>query len=179
MTNVIGMEMPGRAQSGRAMITCPPVGPRQNSWAPGISAGTAARWFHEDRVDTETRIAINTDEDIVTARQTASLAVQKMGFSGSRTMVVTTAISELARNMLLYARAGEIVLSRSDSGAQLTVMARDQGPGIENLPTVLAGGYSTSGGLGLGLCGLRRIVDEFRIDTQAGKGTQVSVSIRG
>lgn len=125
----------------------------------------------------ETRISIRSNEDIVEARRTGRELVQEMGFSGSRITLVTTVLSELARNILLYGRGGEIVLSQLNGSAQLNVTALDQGPGIENLPEVLAGGYSTSGGLGLGLCGLRRIVDEFEIRTQPGKGTEVFVSI--
>ncbi len=112
------------------------------------------------------------------ARRNGTALVQKMGFSNSRITLVNTVISELARNILLYARAGEIVLSRLKGGAELNVTALDHGPGIENLPVVLAGGYSTSGGLGLGLSGLRLIVNEFDIKTQPGIGTQVNISIR-
>lgn len=125
----------------------------------------------------ETRISIRSNEDIVEARRTGRVLGQEMGFSGSRITLVTTVLSELARNILLYGRGGEIVLSQLDGNAQLNVTALDQGPGIENLPEVLAGGYSTSGGLGLGLCGLQRIVDEFEIRTQLGRGTEVIVSI--
>ena len=131
----------------------------------------------EQRAVPETRISIRSNEDIVAARRTGRMLVQKMGFSGSRITLVTTVLSELARNILLYGRGGEIVLSPLNGSAQLNVTALDQGPGIENLPEVLAGGYSTSGGLGLGLRGLQRIVDEFEIKTQPGKGTEVFVSI--
>jgi serine/threonine-protein kinase RsbT len=131
----------------------------------------------EQRAVPETRISIRSNEDIVEARRTGRMLVQKMGFSGSRITLVTTVLSELARNILLYGRGGEIVLSPLNGSAQLNVTALDQGPGIENLPEVLAGGYSTSGGLGLGLRGLQRIVDEFEIKTQPGKGTEVFVSI--
>lgn len=142
-----------------------------------INARSVARPIAESAA-AETWINIGSNEDIVEARRSGSLLVQEMGFSGSRITLVTTVISELARNILLYARAGEIVLSRLDGSAQLNVRASDRGPGIDNLPMVLSGGYSTSGGLGLGLSGLRRIVDEFDIKTQVGKGTEVSVSIR-
>ena len=125
----------------------------------------------------ETRISIRSNEDIVAARRTGRMLVQKMGFSGSRTTLVTTVLSELASNILLHGKGGEIVLSQLHGSAQLNVTALDQGPGIENLSQVLAGGYSTSGGLGLGLCGLQRIADEFDIRTQPGKGTEVFVSI--
>lgn len=129
--------------------------------------------------DLESRIPISRIEDIVNARQTGRLLVQKMGLSGSLMTLVTTAISELARNILLYAQNGEIVLSRLNNSEQLAVAvsAIDQGPGIENLEMVMAGGYSTSGGLGLGLFGLRRIVNHFEIKSQPGEGTQVFVCI--
>lgn len=158
---------------------------RLATWSANVSARTEAR-IASQRVNLgvspggagpETWITIKSNEDIVKARRTGSLLVQKMGFSGSRVTLVTTVIAELARNILLYARAGEIVLSQLDDNAQLNVKALDRGPGIENLPEVLSGGYSTSGGLGLGLSGLRRIVDEFEIKSQPGKGTQVFVSI--
>jgi len=129
------------------------------------------------RAGPDTRITIRSNEDIVEARRTGKMLVQKMGFSGSRTTLVTTVLSELARNILLYGKGGEIVLSQLNGSPQLNVTARDQGPGIENLPQVLAGGYSTSGGLGLGLRGLQRIADEFEIRTQPGKGTEVFVGI--
>lgn len=131
----------------------------------------------QERAIPETRIRIRSNEDIVEARRTGRMLVQKMGFSGSRITLVITVLSELARNILLYGRGGEIVLSQLNGSAQLNVTALDQGPGIENLPEVLAGGYSTSGGLGLGLRGLQRIVDNFEIKTQLGKGTEVFVSI--
>lgn len=175
-TRSIGARLFGNGRPPEIMATYPRGGMRHAAWSANVIARTASRLAAE-RVDPETRITINTNEDIVKARRTGSLLVQKMGFSGSRVTLVTTVISELARNILLYAKAGEIVLSRLDDGAQLNVAALDRGPGIENLPVVLSGGYSTSGGLGLGLSGLRRIADEFEIKTQLGKGTQVFVGI--
>ena len=172
----IGTRLTGNVRPQGKMAAHPRGGFRPAAWSGSAIARTASRLAAE-RVDPETRIAISNNEDIVEARRTGSLLVQKMGFSGSRETLVTTVISELARNILLYARDGEIVLSRLDDGARLNVTALDRGPGIENLPVVLSGGFSTSGGLGLGLCGLRRIVDEFEIKSQVGKGTQVFVSI--
>lgn len=150
----------------------------QNVGIQNIGTGSIDKvGFADARAGPETRIRIRSNEDIVAARRAGSMLVQKMGFSGSRRTLVTTVLSELARNILLYGRGGEIVLSQLEGGAKLNVTALDQGPGIENLPEVLAGGYSTSGGLGLGLSGLQRIVDEFDIKTQPGKGTEVFVSI--
>lgn len=175
------MEARAATFTDRARFTRTPVNDFRGrlclaSRAAGVSARTEARLTAEKLVP-ETRITIRSNEDLVEARQNGTLLVQKMGFSSSRITLVNTVISELGRNILLYARTGEIVLKRLKGGAELNVMALDHGPGIENLPVVLAGGHSTSGGLGLGLSGLRRIVDEFDIQTQLGKGTQVFVSI--
>jgi serine/threonine-protein kinase RsbT len=170
----IGTRLVGKAWPSGLLASYPRSGLRQESWS---ATARPASWVAAERGLPETRINISSNEDIVEARRTGSLLVMNMGFSGSRVTLVTTVISELAWNILLYASTGEIVLSRLNGGAQLNVTALDQGPGIENLPMVLAGGYSTSGGLGLGLCGLRRIVDEFEIKTHPGKGTQVFVGI--
>jgi serine/threonine-protein kinase RsbT len=172
-----GTRLIRRPRLMRAPVTDPRGGLRLASWAASVSARTEARLAAETLVP-ETRLAIRSNGDIVAARRNGTALVQQMGFSNSRITLVNTVISELARNILLYASVGEIVLSRLKGGAELKVTALDHGPGIENLPVVLAGGYSTSGGLGLGLSGLRRIVNEFDIKTQPGMGTQVNVSIR-
>lgn len=129
--------------------------------------------------DSATRTRIRRTEDIVTARQKGRWLAQAMGYSGSRITLVTTAISELARNILLYARSGELLISPvNDDGLQaIEITAFDEGPGIENLPSVLAGGVSTSGGLGLGLIGLQRAMDAFEIKSRPGEGTLVVVRI--
>src|SRR5262249_43448918 len=98
-----------------------------------------------------------------------------LGFSSSEATVVATAISELARNIVRYAKHGEIVLGLARDGARqgIVVVARDEGPGISDIPRALAGGHSASGGLGLGLPGVRRVMDEFHIASEVGKGTTV------
>ncbi len=133
----------------------------------------------DSEINFNIRISIQSLEDIVKARCAGHLLVQEMAFSGSQVALVITAISELARNIVLYAKSGEIVLSKVTRGPQTAVLvtAFDRGPGIANLQNALAGGFSTSGGSGLGLCGLRHIVDEFKIKSQSGKGTQVTVRI--
>jgi len=171
----IGTRVIGKARFPGAPATDSRGRIHQASWSANASARKEAR-IAAERTVLETRIPISTSQDIIKARQTGSMLVRSMGFSGSRITLVNTVISELAQNILLYAKAGEIVLSQLDS-AQLNVMAFDRGPGIENLPVVLSGGFSSSGGLGLGLSGLRGIVDEFEIKTQPGKGTQVFVGI--
>lgn len=121
-------------------------------------------------------IPIRTVADIVIARQRGrDLAVQ-IGFSETESTLIATIISELARNIVLYAQTGKIVLQRMSLDRQhgIAIISADKGPGIPDVQRALVGGYSTSGGLGLGLCGVRRMVDEFYIDTGVEKGTTVT-----
>jgi serine/threonine-protein kinase RsbT len=124
----------------------------------------------------ETRVVIRSEADIVFARQQGRELAAKLGFGVIDQVATATAISELARNIILYAKSGEIVLGIiRDRGKQgIKVVAEDHGPGISDVERVLQGGYSTSGGLGLGLSGTKRLMDEFRIVSQIGKGTTVT-----
>jgi len=114
--------------------------------------------------------------DIVTARQQGRELAVKLGFSETEATLIATIISELARNIVLYAKTGEIVLENSYNGRSngIIIVSRDAGPGIPDVQRALVGGYSTSGGLGLGLAGVRRMVDEFTIVSDTGKGTTVT-----
>lgn len=118
---------------------------------------------------------VTTDADVVAARQRGRLIAAQVGFSVGDQTVIAAAISELARNILLYARHGEIVLEPIKSGDRvgIKVIARDSGPGIKDVSKALMDGFSTSGGLGLGLPGARRLVDEFEITSAPGKGTVI------
>lgn len=122
-----------------------------------------------------TSVPIHTDQDIVAARQRGRALAQQIGFSNSSLTLIATAISELARNILLYAKRGELSLGVVESnGTQgITVEARDQGPGIPDVERAMEIGYSTSGSLGLGLPGVKRLMDEFEIVSSAGGGTTV------
>ena len=113
----------------------------------------------------------------MTARQRGRALAAALGFSGSDLTVIATAISELARNIIEYATTGEIVLSQEDSDGRpgIVIVARDEGPGIPDLSRALSAGYSTGPGLGLGLPGVRRLMDDFVITSDAGRGTTVSV----
>lgn len=124
------------------------------------------------------RVPVARDSDLITARREGRLLAEQLGFSSSEATLVATAISELARNIVNYAAPGEIVISfaRLPYRSVITVMARDQGPGIADIGLALREGYSTSGSLGLGLPGVRRIMDEFYIDSAPGAGTTVTVS---
>jgi serine/threonine-protein kinase RsbT len=104
------------------------------------------------------------------------LAVE-LGFSAVDSTLIATAISELARNIVSYAGAGEITLKRIQNSTRqgILIVALDQGPGIHDIREALRDGFSTSGSLGLGLPGVRRLMDEFAISSQPGRGTKVEV----
>jgi serine/threonine-protein kinase RsbT len=125
----------------------------------------------------ETRIPIGSDLDIIRARQTGRNEASKLGFSSTDLTLLATAISELARNIVMYAREGEIVLQivQNSEKQGIVVIARDHGPGIADVRQALQDGFSTSRSLGLGLPGVRRLVDEFEIESDVGKGTIVTV----
>jgi serine/threonine-protein kinase RsbT len=122
-------------------------------------------------------VLIASDTDIVRARQQGRILASRLKLSATDTTLLATAISELARNILLYATSGEITLRPLEERDRrgILVIAHDRGPGISDLRRVMAGGYSTSGGLGLGLCGVKRLVDEFDIVSRVGQGTTVTV----
>lgn len=129
-----------------------------------------------DRVLEEIAVSIHGDTDIVSARQKGRVLAATVGFSSSELTLIATAISELARNIVLYAKQGEIMLRVLERGEQRGVMvrARDQGPGIPDIRRALQGGFSTSRSLGLGLPGVRRLMDEFEIESRVGQGTTVT-----
>lgn len=124
------------------------------------------------------RVLIRSSVDIVTARQEGRALAARTGFGATDVTLIATAISELARNIVSYARQGEIVLRVVESADARGVMivSRDSGPGIRNVDDAMRDGYSTSGGLGLGLPGVRRLVDEFIIESVLGRGTVVRVT---
>jgi serine/threonine-protein kinase RsbT len=123
----------------------------------------------------EIRVPIDSDADIVAARQQGRALAAPLGFSGVDLTLIVTAISEVARNIVTYAKRGEIVLSLANQGSRrgVVVVARDDGPGIPDLALAMQDGYSTSQSLGLGLPGAKRLMDEFDIVSQAGKGPTI------
>jgi serine/threonine-protein kinase RsbT len=125
----------------------------------------------------EIRVAINSDQDIVSARQKGRAMATELGFSSVDATLVATAISELARNIVSYARKGLITLKgvQGSSRVGILVIASDNGPGIPDIRQALRDGFSTSGSLGLGLPGVRRLMDEFEITSQPNRGTTVAV----
>jgi serine/threonine-protein kinase RsbT len=124
------------------------------------------------------RIAIESDADVVTARQRARALAVGLDMPSTDQTLLATAISEVARNITTYAVRGEVLLElvRDGRGRQgIRVVARDDGPGIADVERALTDGYTTGGGLGLGLPGARRLVDEFAIETAPGVGTTVTL----
>ena len=124
----------------------------------------------------ELRVPVGADTDIVAVRENGRELARQCGFPSTERAVVATAVSELARNIVRYAARGEIVLRLvDDSGRRgVEVLAADDGPGIVDVARAMQDGFSTSGGLGLGLPGVRRIMDEFEISSEFGKGTRVT-----
>ena len=128
-------------------------------------------------MEDEIRVSIDSDQDIVLARQKGRALAVALGFSTGDSTLIATSISELARNIVSYAKSGEILLKKIHGSNRegIMVVARDDGSGIADLPLALRDGFSTSGSLGLGLPGVRRLMDEFEIVSEAGRGTTVTV----
>jgi serine/threonine-protein kinase RsbT len=125
----------------------------------------------------EERIAIESDADVVTARQRARALAAEVELSSTDQTLLATAISEVARNITTYAKRGEVMLSIVSDGGRdgIRVVARDDGPGIADIELALQDGYTSGGGLGLGLPGARRLVDEFDIESAPSEGTTVTL----
>ncbi|HEX7063602.1 MAG TPA: anti-sigma regulatory factor, partial [Bacillales bacterium] len=124
--------------------------------------------------ETQSRIQVNDEGDIVMVRQSGRDLAKRLGFGTVDQVRITTAISELARNIFLYTDGGEICLQSIQKPGKvgLNVYAKDRGPGIANIRKVLGDGYTTSGGLGAGLPGVKRLMDEFTIQSEVGEGTE-------
>ena len=122
-------------------------------------------------------VPIASAADIVAARHEGRLLASRLKFSSSELTVIATAISEIARNILEYAGRGEIRLGLCQKAGcvGICVVAQDKGPGIRDLEKALRDGYSTHNGLGLGLPGARRLMDEFEIASELGSGTTVTM----
>ena len=125
----------------------------------------------------EVEVAISSDLDIVLARQKGRAMAIELGFSSGDATLIATAISELARNIVSYARTGRVLLKwiQGSSRVGILIVASDEGPGISDVQQALRDGFSTSGSLGLGLPGVRRLMDEFGIASKSGEGTTVKV----
>ena len=128
-------------------------------------------------MDGEVRVALRTDADLVNARAEGRAMAEQLGFPRPDPTLIATAISEVARNIVMHVGSGEIILKPLDEADRygLVVIARDKGPGIRNVEAALRDDYSGMGGLGLGLPGARRLMDEFDIESSADSGTTVTM----
>ena|SRR5687768_10059198 len=124
------------------------------------------------------RITVSSDQDVVRVRQLVRTVAVAVKLSLVDQTKLVTAASELARNTLVYGGGGTVEVTRVQNGRRcgIRIVFADQGPGIADLDLALTDGYTTGGGLGLGLSGARRLVDEFAIDTAVGRGTTISVT---
>jgi len=120
-------------------------------------------------------VKIINEWDIVAARQLGRNVAKELGFGTVDQARITTAISELARNIYLYAGQGSVSIEKLNINGKsgLKIIAEDQGPGIEDIRRVMEDGYTTSGGLGAGLPGAKRLMDDFDISSSVGEGTNI------
>ena len=125
----------------------------------------------------ETRVEVRDDVGILNARQAVRALARTLGFSDTDLTLIATAVSEIARNMVEYGKGGEFVFAVLDQAPRkgIAVTAVDHGPGIPNIPRAMEDGYSSGRGLGLGLPGARRLMDEFEIESKAEVGTTISM----
>ena len=125
----------------------------------------------------EVRVALRTDADLVNARAEGRAMAEELGFPRPDPTLIATAISEVARNIVRHVGSGEIILRPLQEADRygLAVVARDEGPGIRDVEAALRDDYSGMGGLGLGLPGARRLMDEFVIESSPDSGTTVTM----
>ncbi|WP_077324390.1 anti-sigma regulatory factor [Virgibacillus siamensis] len=126
-------------------------------------------------MDLQSCVTIKKEWDIVAARQLGRDIARKTGFGTVDQARIATAISELARNIYLYSGKGTVCFDVIDNLEQkgMCMICTDKGPGIGDISQVMEDGYSTSGGLGAGLPGVKRLMDEFDIKSEEGKGTEI------
>jgi serine/threonine-protein kinase RsbT len=123
-------------------------------------------------------VPLRIEQDIVIARQGVRKLAQEIGFGIVDQTKVVTAASELARNAIIYGKGGEMRCELLSEGARrgLRLHFVDQGPGIADVKQAMADGWTSGTGLGLGLSGAKRLVNEFEIETAVGKGTRVTIT---
>lgn len=130
------------------------------------------------RVLSAEAIEISDESHIVLARVRAAQAAKKMGMKILDQTKIATATSELARNIVRYATSGEVSIQEVEDGgrAGLRLVFNDKGPGIRDVPRAMEDGFTTGKGMGLGLSGARRLVNEFEIHSEVGVGTTVIIT---
>jgi serine/threonine-protein kinase RsbT len=130
------------------------------------------------QVTSSAELPIAKEDDLVTVRRRVRELAKRTGLDSFATVAITTAVSELARNVLVHAKHGSAMIEEIEANTRrgLRVAFRDQGPGIPDVSRALVSGFSTAKSLGLGLSGSKRLVDEFHIDSEVGRGTIVTVT---
>lgn len=125
---------------------------------------------------TENSIEVKNEYDIISVRGFGRGIASRLGFGVVDQCRITTAISELARNAVVHGKGGTVTIKTIQNEKKgIEIICKDDGPGIEDIELALKGGYSTVGGLGIGLSGTRRLMDEFHITSSLGKGTTVTI----
>jgi serine/threonine-protein kinase RsbT len=129
-----------------------------------------------ERMRDDIVISIHSDQDMVQARAQSRELADSLGFSRTDATLIATAISEIARNILLHAGRGEIAMrsAREERRNGLIVVARDSGPGIRDVARAVDSGFGPKGGLGLP--GARRLMDDFQLESEPGEGTTVKMT---
>jgi serine/threonine-protein kinase RsbT len=127
---------------------------------------------------TRVEVTVTSDSDVVTARLEGRSLASEIGFPSTELALIATAISEVARNLVAHAGRGTVVITAVDgpAGAGIEVVAHDNGPGIADIDRAMQDGFTTGDGLGLGLPGARRLMDEFEITSALGQGTTVRMA---
>jgi len=122
-------------------------------------------------------VRIGSATDIVTARQKGRSLAAELGFDSAQATAVAAAISEVSRNIVEYAKCGEIILRVENTGGRrgLCIVARDHGPGIADVAQAMQYGYSSRKGLGVGLPGAKWLMDEFIIESSVGIGAIITM----
>lgn len=122
-------------------------------------------------------LEIKSEADIIEARVRAKAIAEALGFNYMDQTRIATAVSELARNACQYAGKGKMTIKPLNKQGKkgMEIVFEDHGPGIENLDRAMKGGYSTGGGLGMGLSGSKKLMDEFDIKTKSNEGTSITV----
>jgi serine/threonine-protein kinase RsbT len=130
------------------------------------------------RVLSTQEMKIDTEDDVVLVRRAVRSLVERRGFDSFACAALTTAVTELGRNVWVHAHRGVAIIEELEDGPRpgVRVEFKDQGPGIADLERAMAGGNSTSYSLGLGLSGTKRLVDEFQIQSEVGRGTSVRIT---
>lgn len=123
-------------------------------------------------------VAIEREADIVSARQKGRELASALGFSSTDQTIIALAISEITRNIISYARRGDVTMSRVENSGRrgIRIVARDQGPGIADIELAMRDGYSSARSLGVGLPGTKRVMDEFDLASTVGQGTTITMT---